>query len=63
MKEEKNVSKLSTIVRDCKTSYYESYTTIFAILALTDLRLPDGMIVVEELANKWGSSWEMKGKN
>ncbi len=60
LKEEKNISELSSIVRTCKSSFYGSFSTRFAILALGDLRNPEGMIAVEELAHKWDPSWKLQ---
>ncbi|NHJ41344.1 MAG: hypothetical protein FK731_15030 [Asgard group archaeon] len=58
LKEEENVSELIEIVRECKSSFYGSFTTRFAIYALGDLRKVQGIAALSELARKWENSWE-----
>ncbi|NHK30969.1 MAG: NnrS family protein [Asgard group archaeon] len=57
--EEKNVTELVRIVRECKTSFYGQFATKFAIYALGDLRKVAGIAALKELSQKWDSSWSI----
>lgn len=59
LKEEENVSELVRIVRECKSSYYGSFSTKFAIYALGDLRKAEGLAALDELAQKRDSSLDV----
>jgi hypothetical protein len=52
LKEEENVSELIKIVRECKSSFYGSFTTRFAIYALGDLRKQECIAALRELVQK-----------